>query len=189
MYLNVLKPLTGYASMGQMDKSAPLAASPGGTVERGSLLKLDNGEFKLANAPGSTTTMGDFVYIALMGGSDYTALMAGNGGTGSVPVASAQPIITGLAISPTLEIETDMYADAAAASVGALLTVGDGANSTAAGKFCRHLNTGETVLGQVIKAAAAKWVNNAAAVTGWRTGNTINVITIRTMFVPQFLTS
>lgn len=184
MYLNVLNPLTGYASMGQVQHVAPVAASPGGTIERGTLMKLDSGEFKVASVPGSSTTMGDFVYLALIPVSDYHALMAGVGGAGSVPVANARPVLTGLAISPTLEIETDMFTGTPA--VGTYLTIGDGANGTTVGKFCAHANSGETVIGQVIKAAASKWVNNAAAVTGWRTGGQLSVITIRTMYVPQF---
>lgn len=173
MVLNVKK--GAYPSLTQMDKEALLSAQEVIAVERGSLLYLEaaSGEWRVATATerGDTTHPGQFCYFAFQSDSDLTAQMAGG-----VPVsANQQPKIAGIACSPTIEIETDMFNGNPA--LGNFMAAG------ANGRLAVHAD-GQTALLKVTRAPYVRWINNAVAVTGWRTGNNVSVVRGVTMYVP-----
>ena len=172
MVLNVKK--GAYPSLVQIDKEALLSAHETGTVERGQLLYLNgDGEWQVASATqaGDATHPGTFCYLAFQADSDLTAQMAGG-----VPVSANQhPKIAGLAVSPTIEIETDMFTGSPA--LGNFMAAG------ANGRLVVH-TSGATALLKVTRAPYVRWINNAVAVTGWRTGNNVAVVRGVTMYVP-----
>ena len=98
-------------------------------------------------------------------------------GTGPIaPVGgTVRAKIAALAVSPTILIETDMY--------NATPLLGDFLAAGAGGKFAAHID-GQTAIGRVTKAPYMRWVNNAPAVVGWRTGNNVTAIRVLTMYVP-----
>jgi hypothetical protein len=164
-----------YPSLIQMDKELLVSADSVGTIERGSGLYQDaNDEWKLAGATqaGDAQTPGAIIYFALQGEDDLVAQMAGG-----VPISDdVQPKIAALACSPTIEIETDMFTGT--------LTSGQNLSIGANGKLVAH-TTGKTVIARVTKAAYSRWVNNASAVAGWRTGNNVTAIRAITLYAPQ----
>jgi len=175
MVLNVLK--GAYPTLQQIDKTLPKSADETGDIERGSLLyeNADN-EWRIAGvaqAGTANTIPGPFLFLALMPDTDLVAGMAGD-----VPTSGNEPVLTGLAISPSVEIETDMYDSGGSYTVGQFLKVG------ANGNFVAQTD-GFTAIGIVTKTPYTRWVNNAPAVTGWRTGNNVSVIALRTMYVPN----
>lgn len=178
--LNVLK--GAYPSLQQIDKSLLVATGETGIV-RGSLIYVDGATntFKLAGTSqqGSDTTPGDFIYIALMDQSDLVAGMAGTVGQG---IGGGVAKITGLACSMPMEIETDQYDQTLSPTVGQFLMVG------ASGKFVLHTD-GKTCIGQVTHGVVTRWANDAIAVTGWRLGNKVNTICLRTMYLPGLQTA
>ena len=143
-----------------------------------------NREWVVATAAdqGTATVPGAFVYIALMGQDDLVAGMAGNVGQGAVSVAAGQPVVNALSIVPSMQIETDMFDSQADLAVGDWLSVGNG------GVFTEHAD-GDTAIGQVLSVPTARWVNNAVAVTGWRTGNQVSVLALVTMYIPHLSVS
>jgi hypothetical protein len=176
MLLNVKK--GPYPSLQQMDKELLLSASETGTVERGICLYQDTSdEWRIAGATqaGTTTVPGALVYFALQGEDDLTAQMAGG-----VPVSSTvQPKIAAISCTPTIEIETDMFTGT--------LTSGQDLAVGANGKLVAHSGAaaGATIIARVTRVAYTRWVNNAAAVAGWRTGNNVTAIRAITMYAPQ----
>jgi hypothetical protein len=179
MVLNVIK--GAYPSLIQISKDLPLSADETITVERGSLLyETADNEWRVASgatAAGNATTPGAFVYFALQAEDDLTAGMAGG-----VPTTGGDPKLSGLACSPTIEVETDMFDSGETYAVGSYCKVGTN------GKLAPHTNHATAVL-QVTKAAYVRWVNNAPAVAGWRTGNNVTVIRGRTMYIPNLTTA
>jgi hypothetical protein len=179
MFLNVLK--GAYPGLQQVDLALPMAAGQTG-IERGSLLKVNSDrewEVAAASDAGSETAPGAFVYIALMAQDDLVAGMAGNVGQGVISAAAGQPVINALAIVPSMQIETDMYDPQADWDVGDWAQVDDG------GVFTVHGGAGETAIAKVDAVPASRWVNNAVAVTGWRTGGPMNVIRLTTVYIPN----
>ena len=172
MVLNVKK--GAYPSLIQIDKEALLSADESGSTERGSLLYLnDSGEWRVAGATqaGDATHPGAFCYFSFQADSDLTAQMAGG-----VPVSANQrPKLAGIACSPSIEIETDMYTGSPL--LNSFMAAG------ANGKLVVHV-TGNTALLKVTRAPYVRWINNAVAVTGWRTGNNVTVVRGLTMYVP-----
>ena len=167
-----------YPALQQIDKSLPVAAGETGIV-RGSCIYEDSGEFKLATASQATDATA-YIYICLIPQDDFTAGMAGSVGQGP---AGGQPVVTGLAVGMPMEFETSEFDIGQAYSVGDLLTVGAGGNLT---KWTA--GGGRNVVAQVTKAVANRWVNDAVAVTGRRTGANVSVLTARTLWVPGGLT-
>ena len=175
MLLNVIK--GPYPSLSQMDTEKMKSALEAGTIERGSLLYVNGSdEWQIAGVAqaGTGAGAGAFIWIALQPDSDLVAVMAGTGPV--APVGSTvRPKIAALAVSPTIHIETDMYL--LTPKLGEFLKVGAG------GKFTKHSN-GATAIGRVTRAPYMRWVNNAPAVVGWRTGNNVTAIRCLTMYVP-----
>ena len=182
MFLNVLK--GAYPGLQQVDLALPLAVGQTG-VERGSLLKVNTDrEFEVMSDSdvGSATAPGPFGYIALMAQGDLVAGMAGNVGTGAVSASAGQPVLNALSLVPSMQIETDMFTAGDGWSVGDWCAADDG------GKFGPCAD-GQTALARVLAVPASRWVNNAVAVTGWRTGNQVSYITLLTVYIPNLQTA
>lgn len=182
MFLNVIK--GPYPGLAQNDRTLPIAADATG-IERGSFLKVnEDAEYEVAMAAdaGSGTTPGAFLYMALQDQSDLVAGMAGNVGQGAVSASSGQPVINALSIIPSMQVQTDMFDPDENWAIGDWCAVGDN------GKLVEHA-TGETAVGKVDGVPAARWVNNATAVTGWRTGAPVSCITITTVYIPNLATA
>lgn len=182
MVFNVIK--GNYPTLAQVDKALLKSADEDVAIERGMLLteNTDN-EWVVAGGAedslkaGSDAQAGAFVYFALQGEDDLTAGMAGDIGAGAD--SDGEPKINGLACSPTNEIETDMYAFTGDPDVGDFLAV----SAAAPGKLT-ELTTGQTAVAQLTRGEYTRWVNNAVAVAGYRTGNNVDVIRARTMYIP-----
>jgi len=173
-FFNVLK--GAYPTLQQIDLTLPVAAGQSGIV-RGSLVYQDGTEFKLAGAA-QATVAAVYLHFCLMAQTDLTAGMAGSRGQGS---ASGQAVITGLAPAMPLQFETDQFNTAITYTVGMLLTVG------ASGKLTQH-TTGDHCVAQVTAVVTSRWVNNAVAVTGFRTGANVSVLRARTLWHPLLAT-
>ena len=184
-FFNVIK--GAYPSLQQIDKTLPMTAGQAGIV-RGSLIYEVSGAWTLGAAntacqgvasafgggsgANSAGAPGAYMYFCLTPQDDLVAGMAGTLGQG---VAGGVPRLTGLACSMPMEIETDQFGGSP--TVGTFLMCG------ANGKLVAHTN-GLTAIAQVTKASTSRWVNNAIAVTGWRTGAPISVLRARTMYIP-----
>lgn len=188
--LNIIK--GAYPSLQQIDKTMPADTTNGVNIVRGSLMYIASGKFVIGAADATCqgvadTTPGAYMYIALMDYGDLVAGMAGGvgqgvkGGLDHLGAAPSGPALTGLAISMPMEIETDQFDVLNPQwnpAVGEFVMCGPN------GKFIKHTD-GLTALGQVTQATTTRWANDAIAVTGWRTGNKVNVIRIRTMYIPN----
>ena len=166
-----------YPSLQQIDKTLNVGARETDIV-RGSVVKTVAGivgeEFVLAAAADATDPTA-YVYFALVGQDDFTAGMAGTIGQGP---AGGVARITALAVGMPMEFQTDQYDSGNGTyAVGTLLTVADG------GLLGEH-STGDNAVAQVTVAPFERWVNDAVAVPGRRTGARVSVIQARTMWVP-----
>jgi hypothetical protein len=181
MWFNVIK--GSYPTLQQVDKALPVDATPGaGTLERGScLVQSANSTWTIAQAAdaGSATVPGKFVWFALQPSDDLVARMAGVPENG----APGRAVINALACSPTCEIETDMFVQPGLQG-HATLIVGDMLQVVNEGKL-GLITDGATACAQVTRTQYHRWVNNAVAVVGFRTGNVKNVIRAITMYVPS----
>jgi len=162
-----------YPSLMQIDKTLDVAVGQSGIV-RGSLIYQDGTTFKLATAA-IKADASKYVFFALQGQDDLVAGMAGTIGQG---FAGGTARITGLAVGMPFEFETDQFASGVYA-IGDLLTTGNN------GKLAAH-TAGDNVVAQVTKTAFVRWVNDAVAVTGFRTGANVAVLSGRTMWIPTY---
>jgi len=174
-WFNVLK--GAYPSLQQIDKTLDVASGQTGIV-RGSLIYQDGTEFKLATATQDDDPTA-YIYFCLMSQDDLVAGMAGGIGQG---VRFGNAKVTGLAAGMPFEFETDQYNTAGTYAVGDLLKPG------ASGKLTSHA-TGDNCVAQVTKLVASRWVNDAVAVTGYRTGANVSVLTARTLWIPKLATA
>lgn len=173
-WFNVLK--GAYPSLQQIDKTLPVKTGETGIV-RGSMIYEDAGSFVLAQAADNAATA-KYIYFCLVGQDDLTAGMAGTVGQG---VAGGLATITGLAVGMPMEFETDQF-------VAGSYTAGQLLMGTDDGKLTAHTDD-KNVVAQVTKPAATRWVNDAIAVTGFRTGANVSVLTARTVWLPTFSTA
>jgi hypothetical protein len=177
-WFSVLK--GAYPSLQQIDKTLPVASGTTGIV-RGSLIYESNGTWLLATAT-QVATVTAYIHFALMAQTDLTAGMAGSVGAGA-PNTIAYPAVakvTGLAVGMPMEFETSEFVKTAVYTVGQLLAVANG------GKLTAH-NSGNNCIAQVTKASRVRWVNDAIAVTGYRTGANVDVLTARTLWIPKLV--
>lgn len=192
---NVIK--GAYPSLQQIDRTLSVkAADPGAplmeAIVRGSAMVEDTGTtpptFRLALAAdagsvsGDVITPGKFVYFCLMDQTDLVAAMAGTIGQG---VGGGQAKVTGLACSMPMECETDQFVGSP--TVGTFLTLaGTALNADGNGGKLVAVTAaaGNTAYGQVTQGVTTRWANDAVAVAGWRTGNKVNVIRFRAMYIP-----
>lgn len=173
-------PLKGaYPSLQQIDKTLNVGSGEEGIV-RGSMVYVASGNvFRLADADQSADPTA-YIYFVLVGQDDFQAGMAGTIGQGP---DGGTARITALAVGMPLEFQTDQFADSLAqAAVGTLLTVG------AEGKLVAH-TSGKNVVAQVTATPFERWVNDAEAVPGRRTGGVVSVINVRTMWIPLLATA
>lgn len=182
-WFNVLK--GAYPSLQQVDKVLNCAVGETGIV-RGSLIYQDGMTWKLATATQNNVPSA-YIHFALMSQTDLTAGMAGGIGQGvgsgvvlggGVTAGLGTARINGLAVGMPFEFETDQFVTTAQYTVGQLLTVANGGLLTA------H-STGLNCIAQVTKVTTTRWVNSAIAVTGWRLGANVSVLTARTLWIPK----
>jgi hypothetical protein len=183
MFFNVIK--GSYPSLQQIDKALPIDVGASGLVERGACLYESSGTWKLATATeaGSDTVNGAFIWFALQPDSDLSARMAGTPVQGSPGLG----VINAIACSPTIEFETDMYYTAGSLTAGQFLQVGVN-GSAVPGYLVAHTGNA-TAVAQVTVAPTARWVNNAVAVVGFRTGATKTVVRCISMYLPRMVTA
>lgn len=170
-WFNVLK--GAYPSLQQIDKTLPVASGETGIVRGSCIYMVSATEFGLASHTEATDHEA-YIYFCLVGQDDLVAGMAGTKGQGA---PNGVAVITGLACGMPFEFETSEFDSTVQHSVGDFLTVG------ASGKLVAF-TSGDNCIAQVTKAAGIRWVNDAIAVTGFRTGANMTVITARTMWVP-----
>lgn len=186
-------PIKGqYPSLAQIDKTLNVGAGEEG-ITRGSLIYVDagtspqsgEGVFRLADDTQATDPLAD-LFVALQGQDDFVAGMAGTIGQG--PATDENGVagtarITGLSVRMPLEFQTDQYYGNL--GVGDYLTVGVDGDTNVGGKFVAH-TAGDNVIAQVTAAPFERWVNDAVAVEGRRTGAAVTVIQARFVWVPKF---
>ena len=170
-WFNVLK--GAYPSLQQIDKVLNVAVGETGVV-RGSLIYQDGTSWKLLVAAKDSDPAA-YPHFALMSQTDLTAGMAGGVGQG---VGGGTARVNGLAVGMPFEFETDQFNTAVNYTVGQLLTVANG------GVLTPHSGS-KNVIAQVTKAVTTRWVNSAIAVTGWRLGANVAVLTARTLWLPK----
>ena len=173
MFLNVLK--GAHPGLQQVDLALPIAAGQTG-IERGSFLKV-NSSRQFEKAVDADATDDTFLYIALQDQDDLTAGMAGDVGQGANSASDGEPVINALSIVPSMQIETDAFDSSWTPNVGDFAEISDNGLTT-------HQD-GSAAVAKVDAAIASRWVNNAVAVTGWRTGNNVDVITVTTLYIPN----
>ena len=161
-------PKGGYPAVDMPVALRPIVdGAAGRAIVRGSLMTLASDKFRVTTNS-SDRAYKTLFYFALQAATDLSAQMAG---TVSVPM------IVGMPCNNVLEIETDQYDATGTYAVDTLLTAGDNGTVT-------PWASGYTVVGIVTQVPAQRWVNDAAAVAGYRTGNNASVIRFRTLWVP-----
>ena len=183
-------PLKGvYPGLAQIDKTLSVGVGETGIV-RGSLMYVDasyntgdGGVFRLADE-GRATDPAAYLYFALVGQDDFQAGMAGSIGQGNAQVGDENGVftagaarVTGLAVGMPMEFQTDQF-------TGQLVT-GDYLTCGADGKLVKH-TAGDNVVAQVTASAFNRWVNDAVAIEGRRTGASVSVINARSVWIPTF---
>ena len=172
-----------YPGLEQIDRVLNVGAGETG-IQRGFLVYEDDSDlsgapvFRLAGVAQSTDPR-KFIYFSLVDQTNLTAGMAGTIGQG---VASGVARITGLAVSMPLVVQTDQYDSVCGIVHGDLLGVGAG------GVLTTHI-AGSNCVGQCTKSPFSRWVNDAVAVAGYRTGANVSVVELRTFWLPGLVTT
>ena len=175
-WFNVLK--GAYPSLQQIDKTLNMGAGVVGVVRGTCIYETDAGEWDICTET-SAQDEEAYVYFALVGQDDLTAGMAGSKGQGA-PNGVAK--VTGLAVGMPIEFETSEFVTVDSYSIGELLTTGAGGLLEA----WDDIGDGANVVAQVTKLPTVRWVNDAIAVTGFRTGANLAVLTARTLWSPCY---
>ena len=174
-WFNVIK--GAYPSLQQIDKVLDVGSSETG-LSRGTLMYIDgsgtNPVFRVAGATQATNPSA-YLYFSLIPQDDFTAGMAGTIGQG---VEGGAARVNGLAVGMPMEFETTEFT-ATIYTVGMLLTVANG------GLLTPFVTGTANCVAQVTSALRSRWVNNAIAITGRRTGANVQVLTARTVWVPN----
>ena len=167
-----------YPGLDQIDRCLPVGTSET-SIQRGSLVYEDDSDtsvgpqFRLAGAAQAADPRA-YIYFSLVDQTNFTAGMAGSYGQGP---AGGVAKITGLAVGMPLEVQTDQFDTGTGIVAGDLLAPGAG------GLVTTHA-AGQNCIGQCTKAPFSRWVNDAVAVAGRRTGANVEVINLRTMWLP-----
>lgn len=200
----------GYPSLQQIDKTLDVDAAQMASADkivRGSLVYVTSDNvFSLAGAAQATDPAA-LIHFALQGQDDFQAGMAGSVGQGPDGVwngtfddyglgviVDGSARITALACTMPLEFQTDQFDSDTITSqtpVGTLLTCGTGTCAGVANKgglLVAHAS-GSNVVGQLTAAPSDRWVNDAVAVAGRRTGAMATVINVRTLWLPLLVTA
>ena len=174
-----------YPSLQQIDKTLLVTADPGGgTIVRGSLIYVNSGTFMLANAAQADDPQA-YIYFALVGEGDFQAGMAGTIGQG---VAGGVARVTGIACGQPMEFQTDQFVAVPTPTwtVGVFLTVADGGLLTPCATATDGNAGDQNIVAQCTAVPFERWVNDATAVSNYRTGALVSVINARSMWVPNF---
>jgi hypothetical protein len=172
-HFNVLK--GAYPTLQQIDKSLPVATSETGIV-RGSAMRIDTSgpapAFIRTDATsasqGALNTPGPIVYFSLQDQAQPDVLRAG--------------VITGIPCTFPAEVETDQYDSGGSFPVNGRIMAG------ASGKVVDHTDD-KTAIGVVTAGPTFRWVNDAVAVAGERTGARVSVIKFQTIYAPNVSTA
>lgn len=189
-------PIKGaYPGLVQIDKTLPAASDAEGIV-RGSVVYVTSDNTFAPCTDAQATNPEAYPFFALVGQDDFQAGMAGTVGYGdgqanfggtnrpATLVAGGTGKVTALAVGMPMEFQTDQFEVTVGCAVGDYLTVGTSADGTD-GLLVPHVG-GANVVAQVTAVPTARWVNDATAVEGRRTGALVNVIQARTVWIPQF---
>lgn len=164
-HFNVLK--GAYPTLAQIDKVLPVADAETGIV-RGSAIRVESGEWIRtaadAASQGAAGVAGPIIYFALQDQGQPDVDMAG--------------VLNALSCTMPMEVETDQYDGAGSFPVGGYVMAG------ADGKVTDHTDD-LTAIGVVTKGPTTRWVNDAEAVAGRRTGNRVDVIAFLTTYQPN----
>ena len=167
-WFNVVKGAYPVIDMVTLDRSIQDSAG-GRAIVRGSSMALDANSWRVTTVSSDTTTKTP-VYFALQAASDLSAQFAGS---------VALPKITGIPCNYPMEVETDQFDPAGTYTIGCGIGPGD------AGKVInRAAGVGNTMIGFCTAVPYRRWINDAVAVPGYRTGNNVNVIRFMTCFIP-----
>jgi hypothetical protein len=179
-----------FPSLSQIDKTLPVGSDEVGIVD-GTVLVVDASGavpvFRAATDADATDPKA-YPYFCKTAQDDFTAGMAGTigqGATANEDGSAPYAVVTALAVGMSMEFETDQYkvGEGVDYPVGTLLTVADG------GLLAPFTAGTANLVAEVTKALAQKWVNNAEAIVGRRTGANVDVLTARTMWVPNLVLS
>lgn len=181
--LDILK--GAYLASGAVDKTLPVAA--GNTVERGSILVEDGGEFRLCTTDDATAVGANspIPYVALTA-TDRTAAMAGGKlytgtGNGVDALAGALGVTGGYVVTAVpLNIDGEFRCSQFAGdpAVESLLTFGAG--KLAAGTAGTH-----NIIGKVTKAKTQAYHNHKLINDGMAQGGPVDVIEFASFYVPK----
>lgn len=167
-WFNVVK--GGYPTIDMPVADHPIEDSAAGrAIVRGSIMTLASNTWRVTTNSSDRANKSLF-YFALQPATDLSAAMAGS---------IALPRLVGMPCNNPLEVETDQYDATGTYAIDTLLMAGD------SGKVVNvTLGSGYTVVGIVTQVPTARWVNDATAVSGYRTGNNVSVIRFRLLFAP-----
>lgn len=170
-YLNVLKG-DALLSLSQINTVRAIDDAETG-ITRGSLLRINaqNKFVRTANdvaSQGDANSPGPFIYIALHENDDSDVQMSG--------------VMSALDTKQDMLIETDAYDDTQAYTVGQFLMAG------ANGKWVPHVTT-KTAIGKVVKTPYKKFDNKAKLTKYQFSGAPIDVLAIRTLYIPNLATA
>lgn len=168
-HFNVLK--GAYPTLDQLDKVLPVADAETGIV-RGSTLRIDTSGANDAwvrtaadaASQGAANTPGPVIYFALQDQGQPDVDMSG--------------VVNAIPCTMPMEVETDQFDAGGTFAVGAFVSAG------ADGQVVDHADD-LTAIGVVTKGPYSRWVNDAVAVAGKRTGARKNVIAFLTTYQPN----
>ncbi len=165
-WFNVVK--GAYPAIDMVTLDRPIEDSAAGRlVVRGSVMVLTSNTFRVTTESTDKATTVP-AYFALQPATDMNAAMAGT---------ISRPKITGIPCNYPMEVETDQYDTAGTYAIGTMLMTGDTGTVT-------NRDSGQTAIGIVTAIPFRRWVNDAVAVAGYRTGNNVSVIRFMTCFLP-----
>ena len=165
-WFNVLK--GSYPALDMITTTLPMQSGQTAIV-RGSLLVNDAGSFRLTVAGDNAIAKVTVPYFALQAQTDWNSKMAGN-------LATQIPVIGGIPVTYNMEVETDQFDTSVAYAINDKLMIGAG--------VVTKYTSASTIVGIVTGVPRKRWVNDAAVAGGQRTGQSVQVISFLTLFIP-----
>ena len=171
-WLNIIK--GNYPSLNMVTLDRPVAKIAGSPVLRGSVMVNNNGTFKLIEY---NQAKGGVVYWSLNGEVEPEAEYAGT---------VDAPIVAGLPCTAPMEIETDQFKASDTYTEGSFIVPTVPASGDAATGVVELAGATATewVIGICTRAPYKRWINNATAIEGQRTGASKTVIRFTTVYIP-----
>ena len=167
-WFNVLK--GSYPALDMITTTLPMKSGQTAIV-RGSLLVNDAGSFRLSADADNAIAAVVVPYFALQAQTDWNSKMAGN-------LATQIPVIGGIPVTYNMEVETDQFDTTVAYALNDKLQIGVGVVT----KYTT--STAKTVIGIVTGIPRKRWVNDAPVAGGQRTGQSVQVISFLTLYIP-----